>query len=108
MSKHCSETKADLDKINQSLIATSDKTDYLDGQSRRHNIVVGGIKETGKEKVSDSEEKVRKLFSEKLKLDHLKIELDWAHWTGEPLSSEKPRPIVVRFSSSNDGSSRER
>lgn len=55
--------------------------DYLDGQSRRHNIVVAGIKDTGKERLSDLEEKVRKLFTEKLQLDHLKIELDWAHRT---------------------------
>jgi len=28
----------------------------------------------------------------------LKIELDWAHRTGKPVTpSEKPRPIVVRF-----------
>lgn len=55
------------------------------------------VTETGKEKVSDLEERVRKLFTEKLQLDYLKIELDWAHRTGKPTSSEKPRPIVVRF-----------
>lgn len=45
-----------------------------------------------------NEEKVRKLFSEKLHLDHLKMELDWAHRTGKPMSSsERPRPTVVRF-----------
>ena len=98
LSKNCSETRTDLDTICKSLISVSDKTEYLEGQTRRHNIVVDGIKESVKEKVSESEEKVRKLFSEKLQLDHLKIELDWAHRTGKPVTpSEKPRPIVVRF-----------
>lgn len=41
--------------------------------------------------------RVRKLFTEKLQLDYLKIELDWAHRTVKPTSSEKPRSIVVRF-----------
>ena len=53
--------------------------------------------------MSESEEKVRKLLSEKLQLDHLKIELDWAHRTRKPMAaSEKPRPIVVRFLRLND------
>lgn len=63
----------------------------MDGQSRRHNIVVAGIKDTGKERLSDLEEKVRKLFTEKLQLDHLKKELDWAH-----------RTVVVRFQELKD------
>lgn len=53
------------------------------------NIVVDGIKESGEEKVSESEQKVRKLFSEKLQLDHLKIGLDWAHRTGKTISSSE-------------------
>lgn len=100
LTKNCSETRTDLDTICKSLISVSDKTEYLEGQTRWHNIVVDGIKESVKEKVSESEEKVRKLFSEKLQLDHLKIELDWAHRTGKPVTpSEKPRLqiIVVRF-----------
>lgn len=75
-SKNCSETRTDLDTICKSMISISDKTEYLEGQSRRQNIVVNGIKESGNEKVSESEEKVRKLLSEKLQLDHFKIELD--------------------------------
>lgn len=39
-------------------------------------------------KVSESEEKVKKKVKD----------LDWVHRAGNPmLSSEKPRPIVVRF-----------
>lgn len=97
-SKICRETRSDLDTICKSFNSITEKADYLEGQSRRNNIVVDGIKESVREKVSDSEDKVRKLFSEKLQLDHLKIELDWAHRTGKPATpSEKPRPIVVRI-----------
>lgn len=96
--KNCNETRSDLETICKSLISMSDKTEYLEDQSRRHNIVVDGIEETGKEKASESEGKVRELFREKLQLDRLKIELDRVHRTGKPVpSSGKPRPIVVRF-----------
>ncbi len=85
------------------MITISDKTGYLEGQSTHHNIIVQGIKESVREKVSESEEKVRKLFSGKLQLDHRRIELDWAHRVGKSVvSSEKPRPIVVRFLRLND------
>ena len=86
-SKNSNETRADLDTICESLISISDKTDFLEGQSRQHNIVVRGIKESIKEKVSESEEKVRKLFRENLQLHHVKIELDASHRTGKPTAS---------------------
>lgn len=68
----------------KSLLSVTDKTEHLEGQSRCHNIVVEGIKESGNERASEA--KVRKLFSEKLQLDHLKIELDWAHRAGKSMS----------------------
>lgn len=96
-SKTCTETKMDMDKFNNNWISVSDKMDYLEGQSKRHNLVVDGIKESENEKTSDSEMKVRKLLCEQLQLDHTKIEMDWAYRTGKSTSSERPRPIVVRF-----------
>lgn len=45
----------------------------------------------------ECEEKVRKLFNENLQLDHLKLELEWAHRAGKPMLLKKPRPVVVRF-----------
>ena len=38
---------------------------------------------------------MRKVLSEKLQLDHLRIELDWAHRTGKTMTSSEKR--VVRF-----------
>lgn len=97
-SKNCNETRSDLDTICKSLLSISDKAENLEGHSRRHNVVVEGIKESGNEKSSESEEKVRKLFSEKLLLDHRNIELDLVHRAGKPMSSSgKPRPVVVKF-----------
>lgn len=52
-SKTCNETRTNLDTICKSMISISDKTDYLEGQSRHHNIVVDDIKESGKEKGSE-------------------------------------------------------
>lgn len=72
--------------------------DYLEGQSRRNNIVIDGIQETANENWSESEEKVRKLISEKLQLDHRCIEMERAHQAGKPvINRERPRPIVVKF-----------
>lgn len=50
-SLNCNETWTDLDTICKSLITISDKTEYLEGRSRHHNIAVDGIKESVKEKV---------------------------------------------------------
>ncbi len=63
-SQNSCETRSDLDTICKSLLSVSDKVEYLEGHSKRHNIVVKGLKEFGNEKVSESEEKVRKIFSE--------------------------------------------
>ncbi|KAJ8391935.1 hypothetical protein AAFF_G00084060 [Aldrovandia affinis] len=38
------------------------KLDYLEGQSRRNNIVIDGIQESGNESWAESEEKVRNSF----------------------------------------------
>ncbi|KAK7882754.1 hypothetical protein WMY93_028928 [Mugilogobius chulae] len=99
LSKSCNEIRSDLDTICKSLLAFSDKAEHLEGQSKRNNIVIEGIKESGKEAMADCEDKVRKLFIEKLQLDHLKIELDRVYRAGKPLSGnlERPRPVVVRF-----------
>lgn len=45
----------------------------------------------------DKEKVKKKNFREKLQLDHLKIESDWTHRTGKPLSpSGKTPPIVEK------------
>lgn len=99
LTKKYNEFRSDLDTICKSLLAYSDKTESLEGFSKRNNILIDGIKEPGKESLSECEDNVRKLFTEKLQLDHVKIELDRVHRAGKFVSgnSDKPRPILVRF-----------
>lgn len=97
LTKNCNEFRAELDKISKSLLAYSNKNELLEGHSKRNNIVIEGMKESGKENVSECEDKVRMLFTEKLQLDHIKIELERVHRAGKSDNLDKPRPIVVRF-----------
>ena len=47
----------------------------------------------------ESEDKVREMISEKLKMDHRKIEVEHAHRIGKPTigTGDSPRAIVVKF-----------
>lgn len=76
------------------------KTDYLDGQSRRNNLVFEGIEESPDEGWAEAEEKVKALLMEKLQLPW-DIELERAHraakWNGFRPNADKPRPIVAKF-----------
>ena len=46
----------------------------------------------------ESEDKVKEIISEKLKMDHRKIEVERAHRTGNPTTvpGDRPRTIVVK------------
>ena len=83
----------------------SGKADYLDGQSRRNNLVIDDIQESQSETWVESEDKVRKLFSEELQLDQ-QVELEHAHQSVKPegtgganggANGTRLRPIVVEF-----------
>ena len=62
-------------------------------------MVVDAIAESPHETWTESEDKVREIISEKLKMDHRKIEVEHAHRTGKPTTGpgDRPMPIVVRF-----------
>ena len=70
-----------------------------DISSRQNNMVVDRIAESPHETWTESEDKVRERISEKLKMDHRKIEVDRANRTGKPTTGpgDRPRPIVVKF-----------
>ena len=92
------ETKNNVESVSKSLIPLNENLDYMESQSRRNNVIIDGIKESEGEKWSDSEDKVKKLLSEKLELDPCKMEIERAHRIGKPSpSSTRPRPIVVKF-----------
>ena len=78
----------------ESMITMTDKSDYLEGQSRRNNIIVDGIAESAHETWMESEDKVREMISEKLKMDHRTIEVERAHRTGKTTTGpgDRPRP----------------
>jgi hypothetical protein len=80
------------------MITMTAKSDYLEGQSRRNNMV-DGIAESPHETWTESEDKVREIISEKLKMDHRKIEVELSHRTGKLTTGQgdRPRPIVVKF-----------
>ena len=87
-----------METVSKSLLTLNDKSDYIQGQSRRNNVITDGIKESEGEKWSDSEDKVRKLLTEKLQINNRTTELERTHRTGRPPSSStRPRPIVVKF-----------
>lgn len=66
-----------------SLLADTDEMGYLEGQSRRNNLVIDGIEESQQESWSATEEKVKELFRGKMHLQQ-NIEIERAN------KSEKP------------------
>lgn len=79
-------------KINDRLSLLATKVDYLEGQSKRNNLIIDVIAESPRETWAELEKKVKSLFVEKLQLHREgKGTLYW-----EP-GRETPRHIVVRF-----------
>ncbi len=93
--ERCNATQSDLYKMCDSLLAVTDKMEYLEGQSRRNNLVIDGITESPGETWAEAEDKVKKVLTEKLQLKQT-IEMERAHRTGKP-GGDRPRPIVVKF-----------
>ncbi|XP_059358646.1 DDB1- and CUL4-associated factor 8-like [Carassius carassius] len=58
----------DIFKVCDSLLAVSDKMEYLESQTRRNNLVFDGIQESQGETWSETEEKIKKVVKEKLQL----------------------------------------
>ena len=67
--------------------------------SRRNSILVHGLKEEMMERTDD---RVLKLFKDKLNEDVLSADLDRTHRIGKKSdSSSKPRPVIVKFARYN-------
>lgn len=97
-SKLTNELKSGASNLEESLMSLTVKSDYLEGQSRRNNIIIDGIGESPNESWSVSEDKVRRLISEKLQLDHRAMEIERAHRMGKPTTNgERPRPIIAKL-----------
>ena len=62
MTAICKSLRVDISSVCESMITMTDKSDYLEGQSRRNNMVVNGIAESPHETWTESEGKVRDSF----------------------------------------------
>ena len=79
MTTNCKSTRDDISTVCESLLTKTGKTDYLEGQSRPNNMVVDGMPEPPHNNWTESDEKVRITISEKLQMDHRKIEVERSH-----------------------------
>lgn len=77
------------------------KADYLEGQSKRNNIIIDSIPEPPRESWEESEDKVHEVFAVKLWMDEKRIEVEQVHRTGTN-SGDRPSeiPLVQRQSGS--------
>lgn len=84
------------------MLDLTDKMDYLEGQSKRNNLIIDGIEETQGETWTETEQKVQNIFKEQLQLKE-SIEVERAHRTGRYESRRpRPRPVVVKFEKYRD------
>lgn len=101
LSTDCTSLRKDTSSISESMQTAGGKTEYLEGQSRRNNLVFDGIQESHNETWAESESKIMKLLSDKLQLNQKEIELERAHRIGKLIgggtSGNRPRPIVAKF-----------
>lgn len=96
MATKCREARTDINTVCQSALALDGKADYLEGQSKRNNVIIDGIPESQRESWEETEDKVRQILAEKLQMDEKRIEVERAHRTGDS-SGDRPRPVVVKF-----------
>ncbi|CAL9703624.1 unnamed protein product [Knipowitschia caucasica] len=75
--------QTDFYKVCDNLHIITDKLEYLEGQSRRNNLVFEGVLESPGETWADAEEKVKEILKEKLQLNHV-VEVERAHRVGKP------------------------
>lgn len=61
----CNLIQTDVYKVCDSLLAVTDKMEYLEAQSRRKNLVIEGVLESPGETWMDTELKVKKVLNEK-------------------------------------------
>lgn len=83
--------------ICDSVLAVSDKIEYLEGHSHRSNLVFDGIPEQPGETWVDTEGMIKNVLVDKLLLKK-EIEIERTYRTGKPVTgSNRPRSIVVKF-----------
>lgn len=99
--------RSDIDRLAESMLILDAKSDFLDSQARRANVIIDGIPEAEKENNLVTEEKVLKIFEEKLNLDPKTVGVEQVTRTGKVnITSDgtqgRPRPVIVRFHRTKD------
>ena len=82
-------------KLESDLKVSEEKRERLEAQSRRENLRIYGLSEDRNESWDDTENKVREYMSRDLELNGDDISIERAH---RIQGSEKPRPLIVKFS----------
>lgn len=103
----CKSQRADIDRLAESMLILDEKSDFLDRQARRANLIIDGVPEAEKENNLVTEEKVLEIIKEKLNLDTKTIGVEQAMRIGEVNISRdgtqgRPRPVMVRFHHTKD------
>ena len=92
--------KAENKKLTKQVKDLEDKVSYLEGQSKRNNLLFHGVPERKDETWEECEVAVRKILEEKLGMEEAwsesDIEIERAHRVGK-FTKDKIRPIVVKF-----------
>ncbi len=94
--ENCNTMQADIFKVCESLLSMTDKLEYLEGKTRRNNLVFDGVAEAPGETWAETEEKITMILKEKLQFQH-KVEVERAHRVGKPREGDKPRPVVIKL-----------
>lgn len=97
MSLNIKEVVVKMDRLESVMSTIVKKSDSLENQSRRNNILIDGVPDNKQESWSQCEKKVREILKDKLKLDPLKIEIERSHRNGKYQEDGRPRPIVAKL-----------
>ena len=94
-----------LSKLTDDIKRVDDAADYMDNQSRRNNLRVDGVKEKSGETWQGTETALRQVVQRELKLPADQVgalQIERAHRTGAPTTTQRERTIVVKFASFKD------
>ena len=92
-------TDNEINAVKKDLNDLSDKADYLENQSRRNNVLFGGIPESPQESWEDTEKKVASVLRENMGFTEIP-HIERAHRIGK--ASEMPRSIVAKLTHYKD------
>ena len=94
-----------LAKLTDDIKRVDDAADYMENQSRRNNLRVDGVKEKPGETWQETETALRQVVQRELKLPADQVgalQIERAHRTGAPTTTQRERTIVVKFASFKD------